>query len=462
MINEGESMLEQWLKRGPSQTVAFVPRPEANLLAETMIALANTDGGVILLGVDPQGKVMDYLTDDGVEAELVRAMALCRPPVVTEWEQYEHRTGVVVALKVARSPELHALADGRVLTRVGAVNKPPSGEVIRHLAATKSSGDFEAEAVAGATLVDLDKATLDEYLRLRQERGGRPLKGTLTDHLVEIGAMLEDGTPTVAGLLLFGKHPQAFLPQSGIIFVKFLGKEARGRDGLAGYGRRVEIEGPLARMVERAWNITAEEMQVEAVVQGLRRKELPEYPPFAVREALVNAVCHRDYRMTGRRVEIRMYTDRLEVISPGGLPGYITLDNIVDEHFSRNPRLVAGLFQWGYIEELGLGIDRMIEEMLEHGHTAPSFEAKPYAFTVRLHNIRERRPIYQRWPTNMNERQLKAMNYLEINGRITNGDYHQLCAEVNPETLRLDLADLVDKGLLLKIGEKRGTYYILK
>ena len=203
-------------------------------------------------------------------------------------------------------------------------------------------------------------------------------------------------------------------------------------------------------------------MQVEAVVTGLRRKEMLEYPAFAVREALVNSVCHRDYRLSGRKVEIRMYSDRLEVISPGGLPGYITLDNIVEEHFSRNPRVVSGLFQWGYIEELGLGIDRMIEEMLENGHTAPDFEAKPYAFTVRLHNTREREPAAKRWSTNMNERQMRAMSYVEQNGRITNRDYRQLCPDVNPETIRLDLVDLVDKGLLLKIGDKKGTYYILK
>ena len=459
---DNTAMLEQLLKRGPGQTVAFIPKPEATLLAETMVAFANADGGTILLGVDEQGQVIDYLTDNNVEGELVRAMVMCRPPVVTEWEQSELPAGVVVALKVARSPELHALADGRVLIRQGQENRPPSGEVIRHLAATKSSGDFEGEAIAGATLVDLDKRTIDEYLKLRTEREGHPPRGNLQEHLVDIGAMLEDGTPTVAGLLLFGKTPQVFLPQSGIIFVKFMGKEARGRDGLAGYGRRVEIDGPLARMIERAWSLIREEMRVEAVVSGLKRQEMPEYPSFAVREALVNAVCHRDYRLTGRKVEIRMYDDRLEVISPGGLPGYITLDNIVEEHFSRNPRVVAGLFQWGYIEELGLGIDRMIEEMLESGHTAPDFEAKPYSFTVRLHNTRERAPAVQRWDPNMNERQIRAMSFIEESGRITNRDYRQLCPEVNPETLRLDLVDLVDKGLLLKIGDKKGTYYILK
>jgi ATP-dependent DNA helicase RecG len=316
--------------------------------------------------------------------------------------------------------------------------------------------------VAGATLVDLDKTLLDEYMSQQRERGTSASPGNLQDRLVEVGAMLEDGTPTVTGLLLFGKHPQAFLPQGGLIFVKFLGKEARGRDGQAGYGRRVEIEGPLARIIERAWQVINEEMRTEAVVTGLRREEMPEYPPFAVREALVNAICHRDYRLSGRRVEVRMYEDRLEVISPGGLPGYITLDNIVEEHFSRNPRLVSGLFQWGYIEELGLGIDRMIEEMLEHGHPAPDFEAKPYSFTVRLHNTLERTPVRQHWPTNMNERQMRAMGYLDKQGRITNREYRQLCPEVNPETLRLDLTDLIEKGLILKIGEKKGTYYILK
>jgi ATP-dependent DNA helicase RecG len=202
-------------------------------------------------------------------------------------------------------------------------------------------------------------------------------------------------------------------------------------------------------------------MRVGAVVVGLQREEQPEYPSFAVREALVNAIAHRDYRLSGRRVEIRMYEDRLEVISPGGLPGYITVDNIVEEHFSRNPRLVAGLFQWGYIEELGLGIDRMIEEMLQRGHPAPEFRATPYSFSVSLHNARERRPV-PAWEQNMNERQMRALGHVREFGRITNRDYRTVCPNVSAETLRLDLADLVSKGLLLKVGDKRGTYYILK
>ncbi|HEY1409913.1 MAG TPA: ATP-binding protein, partial [Promineifilum sp.] len=175
----------------------------------------------------------------------------------------------------------------------------------------------------------------------------------------------------------------------------------------------------------------------------------------------VNAVAHRDYRITGRRIELRMYADRLEIISPGGLPGYMTVDNLVDEHFSRNPRLVNGLFQWGYIEELGLGIDQMIEEMLQAGHPPPDFRATPHSLTVVLSNKRDR-TTSPRWTRSMNERQARAVNFVRESGSITNREYRQLCPDVSPETLRLDLVDLVERGVLLKIGSKKGTYYILK
>jgi ATP-dependent DNA helicase RecG len=156
-----------------------------------------------------------------------------------------------------------------------------------------------------------------------------------------------------------------------------------------------------------------------------------------------------------------MFDDRLEVISPGGLPGYITVDNIVEEHFSRNPRIVNGLFHWGYIEELGLGIDRMIEEMVDAGQPPPTFRATPYSFTVVLQARKVRAATYQ-WERRMNERQTKAVAFVQENGSITNREYRSLCPHVSAETLRLDLSDLVDKGILLKIGAKKGTYYILK
>ncbi len=448
------------LNKKPGQRLAFLPDADVEALAECLVAFANGDGGLIVLGLDENGRSTAPIWDEEAEAALREAATLCRPPVPSRWQRVETRGGELIGINVARSLDLHSLYDGRVLIRSGEHNRPVTGDQIRDLAGSKTTAEFETELVPGAKIEDLDGDMIAEYIERRSRRGAAKVTST-PDLLFEVGATDRTGNPTTAGILLFGKRPQMFFPQSGIVFVKFPGAEPRGEDGGIGYGRRDEITGPLARVVERAWNIVFEEMRVGAVVDHLERKEITEYPRFAVREALVNAVAHRDYRIKGRRIEIRMYADRLEIISPGGLPGYMTLDNLVEEHFSRNPRLVNGLYQWGYIEELGLGIDQMIEEMMQAGHAPPVFQATSHLFTVMLSNKQER-PSTPKWTRNMNERQTRALTYVRENGSITNREYRQICPDVTPETLRLDLVDLVEKGLLLKIGSKKGTHYIMK
>jgi len=448
-------------ERRSGQMLALMPEPDVQLLAETLVALANSDGGTIIIGVDETGQATGRVFDDEVEATLRAAARECRPPVVARWHQAAAEEGLAFAIVVTRSPELHSLADGRVLVRAGAENRPLSGDQIRQLAATKSTADFEAEPAPGAQREDFDEDVIAEFVTKWEERQHREWTRAVDDLLHEVGALDDDGHPTIAGVLLFARNPQAFLPQSGLTFVKFMGTLPRGETGQPGYGRREEIGGPLARIIQRTWEVVGEEMRIGAVVTGLEREERTEYPVAAVREALVNAVAHRDYRLGGRRIEVRMFADRMEVISPGGLPGFITVDNIIEEHFSRNPRIVAGLYRWGYIEELGLGVDLMIEEMVRAGHPPPKFKDTPYSFTVTLYNVREREPL-PAWTRTMNERQAKALAYVQERGRITNREYRKLCPDVSAETLRLDLVDLVERGILLKIGAKKGTYYILK
>jgi len=456
--------LSSILRRGVGLQLDVMTEPSATALAETLVAFANGDGGTVLLGIDGDGKVTGGLLLEDAESLLRAALVQCRPLVRTEWQQFEDRDGLAVAIRVPRSTELHSLDDGRVLVRTHLGNEALDGGKISHLAATKASGDYEQEFIAGASRADLDEEVIQDYLHRRATRLGRDLGQTEEELLQAVGALNPQGQPTVAGVLLFGKDPQFFIPQSGLIYVRFAGTEPRGPGGLPGYNRREEFNGALARVIEACWTILLQEMRGEAVVRGLKREDRHIYPLFAVREALVNAVCHRDYRLTGRRVEIRQFDDRLEISSPGGLPGYITLDNIVEEHFSRNPRLVNGLFEWGYIEQLGLGIDRMIEEMVQGGHPAPEFKPTSYSFTVILHRGAGIAPprAAPEWGGRLNERQIRALQYLQQYARITNREYHDLCPDVTAETLRLDLIDLVDKGLVVKIGDKKGTHYILK
>ncbi len=448
-------------KLSPNQLVALLPDADPDLLAEILVAFANADGGTVYVGLTEEGHPTGDIFPDEINGMFHQAEALCHPPVLVEWQQTESSGAFVFVGRIRRSPELHTLRDGRVLVRAGTENRPLRGDQVRQLANTRSVGDYEAESVPGATRADLENKLLDEFVGKWEERQGRPLTRPLEDLLIEMGWLTAERLPTVAGLLLFGRNPQSFIPHSGLTFVRFEGTDLRRESGDAGYGRREEINGALPQIIQHTWDILQEEIRRGAVVRALQREEKWLYPPTAIREALVNAVAHRDYRLHGRGIEVKIFADRLEISSPGGLPGFITVDNIVDEHFSRNPRIVNGLFQWRYIEELGLGVDLMIEEMVSAGHPPPEFRESPFTFMVVFRNVVDHAPSGG-VRLNMNERQAKALAFIQRQGRISNRDYQELCPDVSPETLRLDLADLVEQSILLKVGAKRGTYYILR
>ncbi|NOZ51346.1 MAG: hypothetical protein GXP37_15080 [Chloroflexi bacterium] len=456
--------LSQLFKRQPGLRLAFLPELDARAILETIVAFANSEGGQIVVGADASGRAHGGLQIEDADDVVNLALREARPPIRINIKSYELPQGTILVFDVPRSSELHTLADGRVLARRGSENQLLTGPALTMVAAGRATGAYELEEVSGSSLDDFDPEVVAEYVEHRKQRQPRAFVGSTESLLRQLGALTQQGTATVQGLLLFGREPHLFLPQCGLTFVKFAGNDRRGETGRIGYGRREDITGPLARIIERTWKVIWEEMAKQAVVRGLAREEETEYPAVSVREALVNAVAHRDYRIGGRRIEVLMFSDRMEITSPGGLPGYITIQNIVDEHYSRNPRIVNGLMQWGYIEELGLGVDKMIEAMVAEGHPPPEFRAVPHAFTVVLRKGREvGQPGFRpQWEGVMNQRQMQALQFMQENGRITNRDYRQLCPHVSAETLRLDLVDLIDQGLLLKIGEKRGTYYVLK
>jgi ATP-dependent DNA helicase RecG len=314
------------IRQKPGQRLAFLAEADAESLAECLVAFANGDGGLVVLGLDEEGRPFDTIWEEDAEGALIEAADYCRPPVPTQWHSVNIGSGTFIGIQVPRSPDLHTLADGRVLVRSGNWNRPLAGDEVRQLASSKHSAEFETEVVPGARSTDLDQQIIREYFEQREARGASRI-ASIPEALFEIGATDRSGNPTMTGILLFGKNPQTFFPHSGVVFVKFPGTEPRGDDGGIGYGRRDEISGHLARVVERTWNIVYEEMRVGAKVNRLEREEVTEYPRYAVREAVVNAIAHRDYRIMGRRIEVRIYwTDFLrdyiearDLVKPVGL-----------------------------------------------------------------------------------------------------------------------------------------------
>jgi ATP-dependent DNA helicase RecG len=154
----------------------------------------------------------------------------------------------------------------------------------------------------------------------------------------------------------------------------------------------------------------------------------------------------------------------MEVYSPGRLPGHVTIENLQVERFSRNEVVVAVLSDLGYIERLGYGIDRMYSTLRESGLPDPVFEETAAGFKVTLRAVTKSANIasLSHGPAAFNERQEMALEYVRNQGRITNSDLQELASEVSAETIRRDLADLVERNMLIRIGTKRATYYILK
>lgn len=214
----------------------------------------------------------------------------------------------------------------------------------------------------------------------------------------------------------------------------------------------------------------------------MERSERFEYPLEASRELVVNAVAHRDYSIQGDGIRLFIFKDRMEVTSPGLLPGPVTIENIKDERYSRHPVIVQVLSDMGFIERLGYGVDRVIELMSKEALQPPKFIETAGGFRVVLYNqntqdneaksskkseklIPDLAEIIRTYPNIiLNPRQEKALIYLHTSGnsRITNSELQKMFPDVHAETIRRDLAALVTNNILRKLGQKRGSFYVLK
>ena len=431
-------------------------------LAETLVAFANAGGGTLLVGLDPRSGKPTGLKDPEATADRALQAALSAdPPLIIPLPQISEREEQAV-LAITVPPGLpHVYSHrGKYLVRDGSRNRPLDPRQLRRLMMERGAVSFEALVPDGARLEDLDWEKAESYLA-----GLGPVSaGSREEALLRRGCLAQrDGRfiPTYAGLLLFGREPQRWVRSSLILVVRYAGTT------MGDTFVRDEIHGTLPEQIRRAEAFVLDNMRRGVRLLGLERVEETEYPVEAIREAIVNAIAHRDYRIRGDEIRVLMFGDRIEFYSPGRLPGHITVDNLIDERFSRNEILVQILSDMGFIERLGYGIDRMIRLMTGAGLPAPSFEETTAGFQVTLvgHGaslIGEQADALRWRQAGLNERQEQALAYLVEKGRITNREYQRLCPDVSPETIRRDLVDLVRKDLLLKIGEKRATYYIFK
>ena len=454
-----DSRLRELLENGQGTAVAFAPEKSTPLaIAETLTALANAAGGTVLLGVTQAGAIRGVRAAEALCERVLSAALHTTPPLVLPMpERGTLRGRALVTVHVPRGlPNVYS-ADGRYLIRDGARNRSLRAIEIHQLMTQRGIVDFETQIPPGAMLGDLDW----ERARSYADRLGQ-LDQQDVESLLRNRACLaeEDGQarPTFAGLLLFGYRPSRWIPSAEITAVRYPGQE------MGDQFVREDIRGPLPDQIRRAEAFLRENTSHQVLLKGLTHQERPAYPDDVLREALVNAVAHRDYAVRGESIRILVFSDRIQAYSPGRLPGHVTVENIVQERFSRNPVIVQVLADMGFIERLGYGIDRMLRLLEKAGQPAPHFEETAAGFQVTLHRQTEAPALpASRWaPLDLNPRQRLALQYTVDHRRITNREYLTLCPDVSAETIRRDLSDLVHKDILLQVGRKRATYYILK
>jgi ATP-dependent DNA helicase RecG len=465
---------------------AHHPR-ETPKVTDSLSAFANRPGGgVILSGLDEKqgykvvgvGNPQKAQTDVGDWARNVM-----EPPVHVEFTLDEIDGLPVLAIEVRETPTAQKpcydknkglRGNGGAYLRAGGTDRSmPDYEIFGYIS-SRGQPRSDEEVLKEASPGDLDEGLLTRYLELI--RGSRPgagyLDGRREEVLTRLHVCCRDGEsvrPMLAGLLMFGKYPQEFFPQLRITFVQFYGTtEDEPAPGGARFLDNRSFEGPITSMVSATEQYVMAAMRKSSLIEGTFRRDVPEYPQVALREAVANAVAHRDYSgfVRGTPIDVKMFADRLEVRSPGSLHGNVTLGNIEEEHSTRNARLMRMMEDQHIVENRGSGIKAMVRALREANLEPPSFDDRRSSFLVTFRNHTLMNPAAIRWLNQfasqpLNDRRRVALVYLRQHDRITNADYRRL-NRVEAAVAGQELRGLVDAGLVEQGGVGRWTTYSLK
>lgn len=368
-------------------------------LAKELVAFSNLEGGMVLLGVEDSGQPRGLARPDIEEWVMTACRDKIRPPIIPFFEIVRNvEPGIDVAVvRVTRGYAVHGVLHHNRTTyfiRVGTQSREATQEELARLFQQRSAFRAELRPVSGATLGDLDERRLRDYFgRIRQQdvpaAGDEDAWRTL---LVNTEIMVEDGV-SVSGMLLFGRNPARFLPFAAIDAAAYPGHEkdyaARERATIRGpmtplFGEAGLVENGLVEQTIEFVNRNT--VPTAALVDGARRVETPAYPPEVLREVIVNALIHRDYLLSGSDIELSIYDDRLEVISPGRLPNGITPARMrTGCRAARNQLLKDVMRDYGYLEHMGMGVPRkIILGMQRHNGTEPEFTEENESFKVTL------------------------------------------------------------------------------
>jgi len=360
----------------------------------------------------------------------------------------------LVLISVKPSSQKPHTANGRPFKRVGKNTKAMSQGEYESLLLEKNKDkmQFDAFECKGAKLVDIDQVKVKWFLRKAKAERNFDIEPEtpVKEALVRLG-LIKNGKITNAAILLFGKNPQKIFLQAETRCARFKGIEPLEFIDMKVFGRNIlDQRDDVVEFIK-------EHIKLHAKIVEMERAEKWEYPIEAIREAVTNALCHRDYQISSN-VQVRIFDDRIEVWGCGPLPKPLTIDDLKKKHDSvlRNPLIGRNFFLIKFIEQWGTGTNRIIEECLKHGLPEPLFEeiTENLVITFRKYKISEEEM------QKLNERQKKAMEYLKIHKKITRSEYVKLTNSAERTAFR-DIEELYKSKIITRKGTGKQTYYEL-
>jgi ATP-dependent DNA helicase RecG len=446
-----EETLRELIAGGETATVEFKSSATRPIeVAVRMCGMANNRaGGIIIFGIEDATRAIVGIRNPSLTNDVVlRATRMIKPAVaLSETSVQTWTIDGCTLLTVEIPPNSGRLYqyDGACYVRRGTNTVPLSVEEIGAYLNAYEPSRWESGITPHTTIADLDPEALDHYFEARSsESRVRQRYSSNTEMLLGLHAAARDSQtgdirPTNAGILMFGYDPQ--------LCIKYADTQ-----GIRTYVDRKNFVGTLPELIDKTSSFLRQYIRVGATIRGFYREDEPEYPYEALREAVVNAVIHRDYHRSGETVRVFMYSDRVEVRSPGALLPGVTLDDLVALRVTsilRNPVLASFLRDMpGYMERIGSGIRFMLREMEGLGLPPPEF-SEHYDFVVTFRNGGKAVA-----PEGLSERQLKALELVRVTGSINTSEY---CAATGASTrtgLR-DLTELMERGLLVARGKRR-------
>lgn len=470
-INKHES---ETFERKPSLS-------DLDRVIEIICSFANKKGGTILIGVNNKVKGIN-IGKDTLEKISNKIINSIEPNIYPEIKINKINSKKIIQIKVQESSNKPHTAFGKPFIRIGDTTRLMKRGEYGGLLLERKPRYFDKEICRGIKLSNIDKEKVNKFREIYEEINKTTIKGSNKELLKSLKCTTEvDGNIKVtnAGVLLFCKKPEDFFSMNYITIARYPGKEKAQT-----YSDIKDFYGNLFDIIDSANEYIKEHVQeVSRVVKDkLAREVIPQYPYFAIRELITNAVVHRDYSIRGSRIIIRMFKDRIEFNSPGCLPANITPDNIVYEQYSRNP-IIADVFnQVKFIEKLGEGWDKIIDSVKKHPLKPKMPEIIDTGntviitlFSAELENVEKGmlkevdEVLVNEWLTKVNEKLTKELSdkekeiilFVIKNKKISSADCQRLL-NISRVMVNRYFSRLIEKKLLLKKGIGRSTYYVFK